>query len=82
MATQFLKSGDDGASASMSSAVTEPDLNQLPPEERGPAGAFLAAHPPGAGAPIAVVIPAYNEEPTVASVIREIPASSPVCRPR
>jgi Glycosyl transferase family 2 len=75
MATQFLKSGDDGASASMSSAVTEPDLNQLPPEERGPAGAFLAAHPPGAGAPIAVVIPAYNEEPTVASVIREIPAT-------
>jgi Glycosyl transferase family 2 len=57
----------------MSSAVTEPDLNQLPPEERGPAGAFLAAHPAGTGAPIAVVIPAYNEEPTVASVIREIP---------
>ncbi len=75
MATQFLKSGDDGASASMSSAVTEPDLNQLPPEERGPAGAFLAAHPPGAGAPVAVVIPAYNEEPTVASVIREIPVT-------
>jgi Glycosyl transferase family 2 len=59
----------------MSSAVTEPDLNQLPPEERGPAGAFLAAHPAGTGAPIAVVIPAYNEEPTVASVIREIPAT-------
>jgi hypothetical protein len=57
----------------MSSVVTEPDLNQLPPEERGPAGAFLAAHPAGTGAPIAVVIPAYNEEPTVASVIREIP---------
>ena len=75
MATQFLKSGDDGASASMSSAVTEPDLNELPPEERGPAGAFLAAHPAGTGAPIAVVIPAYNEEPTVASVIREIPAT-------
>jgi glycosyltransferase involved in cell wall biosynthesis len=75
MATQFLKPGDDGASASMSSAVTEPDLNRLPPEERGPAGAFLAAHPAGAGAPIAVVIPAYNEEPTVASVIREIPAT-------
>lgn len=75
MATQFLKSGDDGASASMSSAVTEPDLNELPPEERGPAGAFLAAHPAGTGAPIAVVIPAYNEEPTIASVIREIPAT-------
>jgi glycosyltransferase involved in cell wall biosynthesis len=35
--------------------------------------AFLAAHLPGAGAPVAVVIPAYNEEPTVASVIAEIP---------
>ncbi|MGO9907323.1 MAG: glycosyltransferase family 2 protein [Solirubrobacteraceae bacterium] len=59
--------------ASTSSAVAEPDLNRLPPEERGPAGTFLAAHPAGTGAPIAVVIPAYNEEPTVASVIREIP---------
>jgi hypothetical protein len=75
MATQFLKSGDDGAGASMSSAVTEPDLNRLPPEERGPVSAFLSAHPAGTGAPIAVVIPAYNEEPTVASVIREIPAT-------
>ncbi|MGB8878860.1 MAG: glycosyltransferase family 2 protein [Solirubrobacteraceae bacterium] len=82
MATQFLKSGDDEASqsgrrsvmdASTSSAVVEPDLNRLAPEERGPAGTFLAAHPAGTGAPIAVVIPAYNEEPTVASVIREIP---------
>ena len=59
--------------ASTSSAVAEPDLNRLAPEERGPAGTFLAAHPAGTGAPIAVVIPAYNEEPTVASVIREIP---------
>ncbi|MFZ0383000.1 MAG: glycosyltransferase family 2 protein [Solirubrobacteraceae bacterium] len=59
--------------ASTSSAVVEPDLNRLAPEERGPAGTFLAAHPAGTGAPIAVVIPAYNEEPTVASVIREIP---------
>ncbi|HTX08055.1 MAG TPA: glycosyltransferase family 2 protein [Solirubrobacteraceae bacterium] len=75
MATQFLKSGDDEASASVSSAVTEPDLNQLPPEERGPVAAFLAAHPAGTGAPIAVVIPAYNEEPTVASVIHEIPST-------
>lgn len=66
MATQFLKSGDD---------VTEEALRRLPPEEQGPARAFLAAHPAGTGAPIAVVIPAYNEEPTVASVIREIPAT-------
>jgi glycosyltransferase involved in cell wall biosynthesis len=35
--------------------------------------AFLATHPPGLGAPLAVVIPAYNEEPTVAGVVAEIP---------
>ena len=34
---------------------------------------FFAAHPPGEGAPVAVVIPAYNEEPTVASVVCAIP---------
>ncbi len=53
--------------------ATEADVAQLPAEEQGPAAAFLAAHPAGAGAPIAVVIPAYNEEPTVASVLAEIP---------
>jgi len=42
--------------------------------EREAAAAFLAAHPPGLGAPVAVVIPAYNEEPTVAGVLEEIPA--------
>ncbi len=46
------------------------------PEERDAASAFLAAHPPGVGAPLAVVIPAYNEEPTVAEVIGEIPAQA------
>jgi glycosyltransferase involved in cell wall biosynthesis len=51
-----------------------PDLGELEPEERGAAEAFLAAHPAAAGAPLAVVIPAYNEEPTVASVVAEIPA--------
>jgi len=51
----------------------EDELARLPPEERGPVAAFLAAHPAGAGAPIAVVIPAYNEEPTVSAVITEIP---------
>ena len=51
----------------------EDELARLPPEERGPVAAFLAAHPPGAGSPIAVVIPAYNEEPTVSAVIAEIP---------
>ena len=38
--------------------------------------AFLAANPAGAGAPLAIVIPAYNEEPTVAEVIAEIPAEA------
>lgn len=41
--------------------------------ERVPADAFLAAHPPGAGASVAVVIPAYNEYPTVAAVLAAIP---------
>jgi glycosyltransferase involved in cell wall biosynthesis len=43
------------------------------PEEQGPVRAFFADNPPGQGAPIAVVIPAYNEEPTVAAVVRNIP---------
>jgi len=34
---------------------------------------FFAKHPSGEGAPIAVVIPAYNEQPTVASVVDAIP---------
>jgi len=50
------------------------ELSRLAPEEQGPAAAFLAAHPASAGAPVAVVIPAYNEEPTVAGVVAEIPA--------
>lgn len=53
--------------------ATEKELAKLEPEERGAAGAFLATHPPGAGAPLAVVIPAYNEAPTVAEVVAEIP---------
>jgi glycosyltransferase involved in cell wall biosynthesis len=51
----------------------EAELALLAPEERGAGAAFLAAHPPGLGAPLAVVIPAYNEEPTVAGVVGEIP---------
>jgi hypothetical protein len=54
--------------------AVESELAQLPPEERDPAAAFFAAHPPGVGAPVAVVIPAFNEEPTVAEVVAEIPA--------
>jgi glycosyltransferase involved in cell wall biosynthesis len=52
----------------------EVELAALPATERNAAAAFLAAHEPGAGAPIAVVIAAYNEEPTVVSVIEEVPA--------
>jgi glycosyltransferase involved in cell wall biosynthesis len=58
----------------METFAIENEVAHLPPEERGPAAAFLAAHPPGAGAPVAVVIPAYNEEPTVRSVVAEIPS--------
>jgi glycosyltransferase involved in cell wall biosynthesis len=53
--------------------ATEPDLNQLEPAEREPVAAFLAAHPAGIGAPLAIVVPAYNEEPTVGGVVAEIP---------
>jgi hypothetical protein len=56
------------------SVVVDHELAKLPPEERGPAAAFLAANPPGAGAPVAVVIPAYNEAPTVAGVVSAIPS--------
>ncbi len=44
--------------------------------ERPAVDAFLGRHPPGAGAPLAVVVPAYNEEPTVADVIAEIPGEA------
>ena len=59
---------------SAGSFAIDDELARLPPEERAPVAAFLAAHPAGAGAPIAVVIPAYNEEPTVSAVVAEIPA--------
>jgi glycosyltransferase involved in cell wall biosynthesis len=51
----------------------EAALEELDPGERGAAMAFLGTHAPGLGAPLAIVIPAYNEEPTVAGVIAEIP---------
>ncbi len=51
----------------------EAELARLPADERGAAAAFLGVHPPGLGAPLAIVIPAYNEEPTVAGVVAEIP---------
>ena len=46
--------------------VSRDEYDRLEPAERGAAEAFLEQHPAGAGAPLAVVIPAYNEEPTVA----------------
>jgi glycosyltransferase involved in cell wall biosynthesis len=48
-------------------------LAELAPAERGAAAGFLHAHPPGVGMPVAIVIPAYNEEPTVADVVAGIP---------
>jgi glycosyltransferase involved in cell wall biosynthesis len=54
----------------------EAELSRLGPEERGAAEAFLSVHGPGLGAPLAIVIPAYNEEPTVAEVVGEIPRTA------
>jgi len=56
--------------------VSREEYDRLEPAERGAAEAFLAQHPAGAGAPLAIVIPAYNEEPTVAEVIGSIPAEA------
>jgi glycosyltransferase involved in cell wall biosynthesis len=56
--------------------VAPDELSRLKDEERDAAQAFLVEHPPGEGAPLAVVIPAYNEEPTVAQVIAAIPSEA------
>jgi glycosyltransferase involved in cell wall biosynthesis len=50
----------------------EAELSALEPVEREAVAAFLQSHPPGLGAPLAVVVPAYNEEPTVAGVVNEV----------
>jgi glycosyltransferase involved in cell wall biosynthesis len=55
---------------------TEQEVARLEPGEQDAARKFLQAHPAGQGAPLAVVIPAYNEEPTVAEVIQEIPSEA------
>ncbi len=60
-------------SASTPSTALDAELAQLHPAERSAAAAFFAQYPPGAGTPVAIVIPAYNEEPTVADVVEEIP---------
>jgi glycosyltransferase involved in cell wall biosynthesis len=57
-------------------SVTEVDYAGLDPVERDAAREFLATYPPGAGAPLAIVIPAFNEAPTVAEVIAEIPSEA------
>jgi hypothetical protein len=61
-------------SATQREPVAAPQLvSSRPPEEQQPVREFFAQHPPGEGAAVAVVIPAYNEEPTVASVVAAIP---------
>jgi glycosyltransferase involved in cell wall biosynthesis len=60
----------------LESHISPAESARLQPVERAAAEAFLEAHPPGQGAPLAVVIPAYNEEPTVAHVIAEIPEAA------
>jgi hypothetical protein len=68
---------DQGAGEVSSTAlVSAAEFDKLDPRERAAVDAFLAEHPVGEGAPLAVVIPAFNEEPTVADVIREIPAEA------
>ncbi len=52
---------------------TEVELQTLDRVDRDAATAFLAANEIGVGAPLAIVIPAYNEEATVAEVVAEIP---------
>jgi glycosyltransferase involved in cell wall biosynthesis len=64
-----------GVSA-LETLVSPSEYARLAPAERSAAEAFLEAHSPGQGAPLAVVIPAYNEEPTVADVITEIPGEA------
>lgn len=56
--------------------VAQAEYACLQAAERGPAETFLGLHPAGAGAPLAVVIPAYDEQPTVAGVIADIPAEA------
>jgi glycosyltransferase involved in cell wall biosynthesis len=56
--------------------VSRDEYDRLEPSERPAAEAFLEQHPAGAGAPLAIVIPAYNEEPTVSEVIASIPGEA------
>ncbi|HLH64275.1 MAG TPA: glycosyltransferase family 2 protein [Solirubrobacteraceae bacterium] len=56
--------------------VSPEEAARLEDGERAAVEEFLRRHPPGAGAPLAVVIPAYNEEPTVAEVVASIPSEA------
>jgi len=51
----------------------EQEILARPVVEHAPVREFFGVHAPGEGAPIAIVIPAYNEEPTVGEVVRGIP---------
>jgi glycosyltransferase involved in cell wall biosynthesis len=68
-------SGQAAASARAAFDI-DAELARLEASERSAAQAFLSVHPPALGAPLAIVIPAYNEEPTVAGVVGEIPRSA------
>ena len=61
------------STTSVTGAAAGNELAGLDPVDRDAATGFLAAHPAGVGAPLAILIPAYNEEATVAEVVREIP---------
>jgi glycosyltransferase involved in cell wall biosynthesis len=50
-----------------------PPLSSLLAEEREPAARFFDAYPVAGGAPLAVVIAAYDEEDTVAGVVESVP---------
>jgi glycosyltransferase involved in cell wall biosynthesis len=69
-------SGRTTATATRVGFDLDAELDRLAPEERSAAQAFLSVHPPALGAPLAIVIPAYNEEPTVAGVVGEIPRAA------
>ena len=56
-----------------SELAVELELPAFDPCERDAALAFVSLYAQGLGAPLAIVIPAYNEAPTVGEVLAEIP---------
>jgi glycosyltransferase involved in cell wall biosynthesis len=61
------------ATKTADSTPLEQEIASRRVEERAPAREFFSEYAAGDGAPIAVVIPAFNEEPTIAAVVRGIP---------